>query len=58
MEKQLKMKLRLTVKNLHHALKYGVETAYKAVMKPVEGTILTVAKDAANVGVEVSEADR
>ena len=34
------------------ALKYGVETAYKAVMKPVEGTILTVAKDAANVAVE------
>ncbi|WP_342512642.1 DAK2 domain-containing protein [Sporosarcina sp. FSL K6-1522] len=33
------------------ALKYGVETAYKAVMKPVEGTILTVAKDAANAGV-------
>lgn len=25
----------------------GVQTAYKAVMKPVEGTILTVAKDAA-----------
>ena len=37
------------------ALKYGVETAYKEVMKPVEGTILTVAKDAANVGVEVAE---
>ena len=36
------------------ALKYGVETAYKAVMKPVEGTILTVAKDAANAGVEKS----
>lgn len=36
------------------ALKYGVETAYKAVMKPVEGTILTVAKDAANVGVETA----
>lgn len=36
------------------ALKYGVETAYKAVMKPVEGTILTVAKDAANRGVEKS----
>ena len=34
------------------ALKYGVETAYKAVMKPVEGTILTVAKDASNIGVE------
>ena len=30
-----------------HALEAGVETAYKAVMKPVEGTILTVAKDSA-----------
>lgn len=32
------------------ALEAGVETAYKAVMKPVEGTILTVAKDAAKAG--------
>lgn len=29
------------------ALQSGVETAYKAVVKPVEGTILTVAKEAA-----------
>ncbi|MBC8080015.1 MAG: DAK2 domain-containing protein [Gorillibacterium sp.] len=29
------------------ALQQGVETAYKAVVKPVEGTILTVAKDTA-----------
>jgi DAK2 domain fusion protein YloV len=29
------------------ALQQGVDTAYKAVVKPVEGTILTVAKDAA-----------
>jgi DAK2 domain fusion protein YloV len=29
------------------ALQQGVDTAYKAVMKPVEGTILTVSKDAA-----------
>ncbi|MGP4080272.1 DAK2 domain-containing protein [Pseudalkalibacillus sp. R45] len=29
------------------AFEAGVETAYKAVMKPVEGTILTVAKDSA-----------
>ena len=42
-------------KKFASALQYGVETAYKAVMKPVEGTILTVAKDAANVGVEVSK---
>lgn len=31
------------------ALEAGVKTAYKAVMKPVEGTILTVAKDSAGV---------
>lgn len=37
------------------ALESGVNTAYKAVMKPVEGTILTVAKDAAAKGVQVSE---
>ena len=30
-----------------------METAYKAVMKPVEGTILTVAKDAAKRAKEV-----
>lgn len=37
------------------ALKTGVETAYKAVMKPVEGTILTVAKDAAKKGVSAAK---
>jgi len=47
----------LNVKQFAQALKYGVETAYKAVMKPVEGTILTVAKDAAKKAVEVSEAE-
>lgn len=39
------------------ALEAGVETAYKAVMKPVEGTILTVAKDAAKKGVEVAKTE-
>lgn len=34
------------------ALDNGVESAYKAVMKPVEGTILTVAKDAAKKAVK------
>ncbi|EUJ33453.1 hypothetical protein MFLO_02863 [Listeria floridensis FSL S10-1187] len=32
----------------------GVETAYKAVMKPVEGTILTVAREAAKAGIEAA----
>ncbi|MFC4320222.1 DAK2 domain-containing protein [Litchfieldia salsa] len=39
------------------ALEAGVQTAYKAVMKPVEGTILTVAKDAARHAVTVSETE-
>ncbi|MGB8001132.1 MAG: DAK2 domain-containing protein [Anaerobacillus sp.] len=34
------------------ALEHGVDSAYKAVMKPVEGTILTVAKDAARKAVK------
>lgn len=38
-----------------HALEAGVETAYKAVMKPVEGTILTVAKDSAKKGVQAAQ---
>ncbi|MFD1735776.1 DAK2 domain-containing protein [Bacillus salitolerans] len=38
-----------------HALEAGVETAYKAVMKPVEGTILTVAKDSARKAVAVAK---
>ena len=32
-----------------YALELGVEAAYKAVMKPKEGTMLTVAKGAADM---------
>lgn len=39
------------------ALGMGVEAAYKAVMKPTEGTILTVAREAAEEGRAVSEED-
>src|SRR5690554_6439081 len=39
------------------AFQHGVETAYKAVMKPVEGTILTVAKDSAAKGVELAKTE-
>ncbi|MFJ7648102.1 DAK2 domain-containing protein [Lysinibacillus sp. NPDC097279] len=39
------------------AFQAGVDTAYKAVMKPVEGTILTVAREAAKKGVEVAESE-
>lgn len=37
------------------AFEKGVETAYKAVMKPKEGTILTVAKGAAIKALEIAE---
>ncbi|MFY3793444.1 DAK2 domain-containing protein [Ureibacillus sp. MALMAid1270] len=37
------------------AFQAGVDTAYKAVMKPVEGTILTVAREAAAKAVEVAK---
>ena len=43
-----------------NALKSGVDAAYKAVMKPTEGTILTVSKEAANsaaTAVENGETD-
>ncbi|WP_307189812.1 DAK2 domain-containing protein [Geomicrobium sp. JCM 19037] len=45
--KGIEQKQELDGTHLAEALDAGVETAYKAVMKPVEGTILTVAKDAA-----------
>ncbi|ARI77521.1 DAK2 domain-containing protein [Halobacillus mangrovi] len=44
----------LTTKDFSDALQGGVETAYKAVMKPVEGTILTVAKDSAEASVSLA----
>ena len=47
----------LSAAQLAEALQHGVETAYKAVMKPVEGTILTVAKDAAAKGVEIAKTE-
>lgn len=42
---------------LASAMQKAVETAYKAVMKPKEGTILTVAKGAADKASELAETD-
>ena len=39
----------ITSLDFANALEKGVEVAYQSVSKPVEGTILTVAKDAANL---------
>lgn len=53
--KDTEMKDQLNATDFSSALKKGVETAYQAVMKPVEGTILTVAKDAAEKAVNVAK---
>ena len=45
----------VTVSVLSDAFQKAVETAYKAVMKPKEGTILTVAKGAADKALEMAE---
>ncbi|WP_307396323.1 DAK2 domain-containing protein [Bacillus horti] len=51
--KNVETERELNAKQFAVALKKGVETAYKAVMKPVEGTILTVSKDAANAAEKI-----
>jgi hypothetical protein len=44
----------LNVQLFANALQQGVDTAYKAVVKPVEGTILTVAREAARHAAVIS----
>lgn len=50
--KNIESESEINSKLLAESFQAGVETAYKDVMKPVEGTILTVAKDAAQAAVE------
>lgn len=50
--KNIESESEINSKLLAESFHAGVETAYKAVMKPVEGTILTVAKDAAQAAIE------
>jgi len=47
----------LTVKDLANATVRATETAYKAVIKPKEGTILTVAKSVSDKAVEIASDD-
>ena len=56
MSKSLKGKDSCTPEELAEALSAGSKTAYKAVMKPTEGTILTVAREAAE-GAEGADKD-
>ena len=52
--KEIKTKEVVTVSVLADAFVRGTETAYKAVMKPKEGTILTVARGMAEKAVEMA----
>ncbi|MGD7008452.1 DAK2 domain-containing protein [Metabacillus sp. 84] len=53
--KSIEGKSSISARDFAQAFQTGVDTAYKAVMKPVEGTILTVAKDAAKKAVSAAK---
>lgn len=53
--KSLLNKKIITTKDFADALKNGSNVAYKAVMKPVEGTILTVTRECANEAIRLSK---
>ena len=53
--KSISGKSELTIPELSEAFDRAVETAYKAVMKPKEGTILTVAKGSAEKARELAQ---
>lgn len=52
--KSIEKEATINAQQFAYAFQAGVDTAYKAVMKPVEGTILTVAREAAKKAVEVA----
>lgn len=56
--KSIEQKEELTTIDFADALEAGVETAYKAVMKPIEGTILTVARETSKHAVTVAKKQR
>lgn len=51
--KALQGKTEMTAEDLVNALELGVQGAYKSVMKPTEGTILTVARESAEKAREI-----
>ncbi len=55
--REIKEKKEITTDVLADGFVRGIETAYKAVMKPKEGTILTVAKGVADKAVEMADKD-
>ncbi|WP_018660022.1 DAK2 domain-containing protein [Heyndrickxia acidiproducens] len=56
--KSIEAKASITSVEFAEAFQAGIESAFKAIMKPVEGTILTVAREAAKKGVQVSKNEK
>lgn len=56
--KGIENKEELTSVDLANALKLGSDTAYKAVIKPVEGTILTVVRESAEYAVQKAKKEK
>jgi hypothetical protein len=54
----LKDKEKFNTKDLARAFKLASDTAYKAVMKPTEGTILTVARGCADYALSICEKEK
>ena len=55
MTQHIANKSEIDAKEFAAAIQNGVSIAYKAIIKPVEGTILTVAREAAEAGVKAAE---
>lgn len=55
--KSIEGKENLNVVDLANALKNGSDTAYKAVIKPIEGTILTVVRESGEYAVKIAKPD-
>lgn len=53
--KSIEGKEAINAKEFAHAFQSGVDAAYKAIMKPVEGTILTVARESADAGIKFAD---
>lgn len=54
----LKGKENIDIKTLAEAMKQASDTAYKAVMKPTEGTILTVARECGEFAISLSKNEK
>ncbi|WP_027701554.1 DAK2 domain-containing protein [Metaclostridioides mangenotii] len=56
--KSIEGKEKLSTQDLAKALKNGSDTAYKAVIKPIEGTILTVVRESGDYAVKLAAREK